>query len=118
MGNEREAVKVRGRCTAELAVDFRALESFVQHLAGVSSLTCGPDVAKPPQSASKVLGGFDLFVSLAGLIDPAKEKGRLDKQLAEKRKLLAGRQAKLAREDFLVRAPAELVKQERNSVSQ
>jgi len=118
MVNDRESLSVTVRCPEELANEFRALESFIGRLAGVGTLTCGPDVAKPPQSASKVLGGFDLYVSLAGLIDPAKEKGRLEKQLADKRKLVQSKLAKLAREDFVARAPAEVVEQERAAVAE
>src|SRR5439155_624447 len=74
--------------------------------------------AKPPQAASKVLTGFDLYVSLAGLIDPAKEKARLEKQLAEKTKLVQSKEAKLANEVFIARAPAEVVQIERDAVAE
>jgi valyl-tRNA synthetase len=75
-------------------------------------------MAKPPKSASKVMGGFDLFVSLEGLINPAKELSRLEKQLAEKFKLVQSKEAKLANESFTSRAPAEVVAQEREAVAE
>ncbi|MFL5341632.1 MAG: class I tRNA ligase family protein, partial [Gemmataceae bacterium] len=118
MVNDKEALNVTVRCPEELAASFRVLQPFISQLAGVGTFACGPDVAKPPQAASRVLAGFDLFVSLAGLIDPAKEKGRLEKQLAEKRKLLQSKQGKLANEGFVARAPAEVVEQERAAVAE
>ncbi len=116
MVDERKPLDVAVRCTAEIAADFEALRPFIASLAGVGSLTCGTDAAKPPQAASKVMGGFNLYVSLAGLIDREKEKARLEKQLAEKRKAVEAKKAKLANEGFIARAPAEVVQQERDAV--
>src|SRR5947208_5360741 len=58
MVNDREQLSVTVRCPEDLAASFGVLQPFVAHLAGVGSLACGLDVAKPAQSASKVLGGF------------------------------------------------------------
>ena len=61
-----------------------------------------------------VAADFEAYVSLAGLIDPAAEAKRLEKQLADKRKSLAGVQAKLGNEKFVGSAPAEVVQQQRD----
>src|SRR5262249_19918425 len=118
MVDDRTQLTVAVRCSAEVAAEFEPLRPFVALLAGVADLKCGPDVAKPPQAASKVLTGFDLYVSLAGLIDPAKEKARLEKQHAEKTKLVQSKEAKLANEGFVARAPADVVQMERDSVAE
>src|SRR5262245_27493829 len=118
MVDEKKPLDVAVRCPAEIASDFDALKPFISSLAGVGSLSCGPDTAKPPQAASKVMGGFNLYVSLAGLIDRNKEEARLQKQLAEKRKALEAKKAKLANEGFIARAPAEVVQQEREAVAE
>jgi len=60
---------------------------------------------------------FEAYVSLEGLIDPAAEVKRLEKQLAEKRKQLEATRAKLANEGFVSRAPAEVVAQQRELVA-
>jgi valyl-tRNA synthetase len=117
MVEDRTKVDVFVRCSEELAADFRSLHPFIAQLAGVGALTCGPTTAKPPQAASKVLPGVDLYVSLAGLIDRDKEKGRLEKQLADKRKQRDAKAAKLANESFVARAPAEVVQQERDAIA-
>src|SRR5262249_39352723 len=106
------------RCPDAVASDFAALKPFIAQLAGVGSLTCGPAVAKPPQASSAVAADFEAYVSLAGLIDVAKEGVRLDKQLAEKAKFLQATQAKLDNAGFVSRAPAEVVEQQRQQVAE
>jgi valyl-tRNA synthetase len=101
------------RCSASVADDFRMLAPFIISLAGVGRLDCGADLAKPPQAASHVHPEFQAYVSLSGLIDVAAEMERLNKQLAEKRKHLQGVQAKLANANFVGKAPADVVRQQR-----
>jgi valyl-tRNA synthetase len=116
MVDPKTGLAVSVRCSAAVAADFRALEPFIRQLAGVGSFACGPDTAKPPQSAGIVHPDFDAYVSLAGLIDVGKEVQRLEKQLGEKRKHLQGTQAKLGNAGFVERAPAEVVQQQRELV--
>jgi valyl-tRNA synthetase len=118
MVDDRTMLDIVVRCSAEVAADFRRLEPFIGRLAGIGKLSAEADLAKPPKTASKVLNGFDLFVSLAGLINPEKELSRLEKQLAEKSKLMQSKQAKLANESFTSRAPAEVVQQEQEAVAE
>ena len=56
-------------------------------------------------------------MSLAGLIDVAAEVKRLEKQSAEKRKLLDVTKGKLSNERFVSRAPAEVVQQQKELVA-
>jgi valyl-tRNA synthetase len=106
------------RCGREAADDFRALTPFITALAGVGRLECGPDTAKPRQSATHVAPEFEAYVSLAGLIDPAAEAKRLEKQKAEKLKALQAARAKLGNSNFVDRAPAEVVQQVRDQVAE
>jgi len=101
------------RSTEAVATDFQALRTFVALLAGVGKLHCGPGVAKPKQAASQVTPEFEAYVSLAGLIDPAAEVKRLEKQLVDKRKQLDGTKGKLANEAFVSRAKPEAVAEAR-----
>jgi valyl-tRNA synthetase len=106
------------RCPAPVAADFDALRTFITLLAGVGKLEAGPNVAKPKQAASQVTPEFEAYVSLVGLIDPAAEVKRLEKQLADKRKQMEGTKGKLANEGFVSRAPAEVVAQQRELVAE
>ena len=105
------------RCTESVASDFRSLSTFIGLLAGVAHLECGPDVKKPPQSATHVNPEFETYVSLKGLIDPAEEGKRLEKQLAEKTKQLEATRKKLDNADFVKRAPKEVVEQQQQLVA-
>ncbi|HEX3148993.1 MAG TPA: valine--tRNA ligase [Gemmataceae bacterium] len=114
--DSRTPLDVFVRCTDVIAADFQALRTFITSLAGVGTLETGPAVAKPKQSASQVTPEFEVYVSLAGLIDPAAEVKRLEKQIADKRKQLEGTKGKLANEGFVSRAPAEVVAQQKELV--
>jgi valyl-tRNA synthetase len=116
MVDPKTEVPVSVRCAAGIALELDPLYPFIRQLAGVGSITCGPDVKKPPQAAGIVRPDFEAYVSLAGLIDVAKEIDRSEKLLAEKRKHLAGTQAKLANAGFVERAPVEVVQQNRDLV--
>ena len=54
---------------------------------------------------------------MAGLIDVAAERDRLDKRLAKARSDLAKCQAKLANAEFVANAPAEVIAKERARVA-
>ena len=55
-------------------------------------------------------------MSLAGLIDAAEETDRLEKELAGKLKHLQAARAKLGNSNFVDKAPAEVVQQQRDLV--
>src|SRR5205085_724283 len=80
----RSPLDVFVRSSAAVAADFHALAPFIAQLAGVGKLQAGPDVSKPPHAAGHVTPDFEVYVSLEGLIDPAAELQRLEKQRAEK----------------------------------
>jgi valyl-tRNA synthetase len=106
------------KCSAAVADDFRQLATFITMLAGVGKLELGPDAKKPGQAAGHVVPDFEVHVSLAGLIDVDAELKRLEKQLAEKKKHLQATQAKLANPSFVDKAPAEVVQQQRDQVTE
>jgi valyl-tRNA synthetase len=105
------------RCNPEIAQDFRVQAPFIESLAGVGRLECGDTLAKPKQAAGHVQPDFEAYVSLAGLIDAAAETKRLEKQLAEKQKFLQTTLAKLANPNFADRAPADVVQQQHDLVT-
>jgi valyl-tRNA synthetase len=112
MIDAKTPLEVAVRCGEDVAGDFRSLAPFIALLAGVGKFESGPSVAKPAQASTQVNPQFEAYVSLKGLIDPAAEVKRLEKQLVEKRKQLEGTQKKLANADFKARAPKEVVEQQ------
>jgi valyl-tRNA synthetase len=111
MVDARTPLNISVRCGARTADDFALLTPFILQLAGVGEMTCGPDAAKPKQSATQVHADFELYVSLLGLIDPAAETARLEKQRGEKQKALQSARGKLQNQGFLDRAPPDVVQQ-------
>jgi len=110
---DKAPLEVTVKCAAGVAAELNDLSRFVSQLANLSSFACGPDVAKPKQAAGIVRPDFEAYVSLAGLIDPAAEAKKIEKEVADKRKQLGGIQSKLGNASFVERAPAEVVQQQR-----
>jgi valyl-tRNA synthetase len=66
-----------------------------------------------PESATTLAGNMTLLVPLANLIDPRAELMRLDKEIARLQQERQRVTAKLANENYVSRAPAEVVARER-----
>jgi valyl-tRNA synthetase len=60
-------------------------------------------------AATALAAGLEIAVSTAGLVDPAAESARLQKDIAAAQKELAGIEGRLGNEQFVSRAPAEVV---------
>jgi valyl-tRNA synthetase len=78
-----------------------------------SVITVAPDAARPPQSAHALAGDAEVFVHLAGVVNLAAERNRLLKEIDKAEKEIAFVEGKLARPEFVERAPAEVVERER-----
>ena len=71
------------------------------------------DYAPVPEAATALVGGMNILIPMAGLIDKTAEIARLDKEIAKLRKEEERGTAKLGNTDFLGRAPATVVEKER-----
>jgi valyl-tRNA synthetase len=69
--------------------------------------------AAPAGSAQLIVRGAVVVLPLAGVIDFAAEKARLSKEVAKLESDIAKIDAKLANEDFVRRAPEEVVEENR-----
>ncbi|MCD4813358.1 valine--tRNA ligase [bacterium] len=87
--------------------------AIVCDLAKVETLQVDPTMEKPEFSAAAVTEGFELFVPLSGILDPEKEKIRLNKEIQNLDSLLVKLEAKLANSSFVERAPVQVVQGER-----
>lgn len=88
---------------------------FIVRLGGLAKLECTDH--RPTGSASAVASGVEIYVKLGGLIDPAAEKNRLNKEYERLTKLRGGTEAKLANEQFVSSAKPEVVEAERSKLS-
>jgi len=92
----------------------RAVGDFIKVLAKVDVLELLGDRPRPHGEPSAVVAGLgEIFVPLRGVVDPAAVRERLQRDLGKVAKELRGVQAKLGRQDFVDKAPLEVVEKER-----
>ena len=96
---------------------LRAHAGLIEALAR-ATITIDPRAARPPASALGIAGASEIYVELAGLVDLAAERQRLDKEIKRTADAIAFTRGKLARPDFTERAPAEIVDKEREKLAE
>jgi valyl-tRNA synthetase len=103
------------------ANDARLLQqhrAWLERLAGLSSVSLLEAAASAPQSAAAVFGTLTILVPMAGLIDADAESERLGRLLARAQTDLQKTRTRLANEQFVRGAPAEVVAGERERAAQ
>jgi valyl-tRNA synthetase len=91
---------------------------YFESMAGAKATAWGPDLAAPQNSASFTAGGVDVFVDLAEFIDVKAEITKQEKELARLAQGIAGKERQLANDNFVSRAPAEVISKERAALDQ
>jgi valyl-tRNA synthetase len=81
-------------------------------------LTVDPRATRPAGSALAVVGPSEVYVALTGVVDLAAERVRLDKEIARASEQITFLENKLARPEFVERAPAEVVAKERDRLGE
>jgi len=87
------------------------MKPIIMHIANLSPLIISEDIKRPVDAAALVVGDIEIYLS--GAVDQEKERERIN---AKRKKLLEDVQeveARLAKESFVSRAPAEVVEKER-----
>jgi valyl-tRNA synthetase len=98
------AAEAAVRSTAESHRDL------IMNLARLKSLAVTGNPERPPASATAVApGGAVIYVRLEGVIDFAREAERLEKDIGKAAKELSSLVRKLQNQDFLSKAPADVV---------
>ena len=90
---------------------------YLERLAKVEQLTVGTTFEKPENSATAVVRKMELFIPLEGLVDFDKEIERLQKQIEDMEGRLNAVNRKLGNENFVSRAPENVVTNEREKQS-
>jgi valyl-tRNA synthetase len=98
---------------ASKAVRVRAegYEETIKRLARIDALSFAK--AAPPGSAQIVLGDTTFALPLAGVIDMGTERTRLAREIEKSRAEIKKIDAKLANENFVAKAPPEVVEENR-----
>ena len=98
---------------------YAASNALTLHRVGrIESITTLPETEEAPPSATALVGNMRLLVPMAGLIDVDAERVRINKQRERAAADLAKANGKLANEKFVNNAPADVVTQERQRVSE
>ena len=113
----QERLKFSVRCSTGLEKLLRPMEPYFNSLAGAESVGWGPETQAPSINALVSLEKMEVYVDLSGHIDVAAEVARNDKLLQNLVKQIAGKEKNLANENFVSRAPAELIEKERQALS-
>ncbi|WP_296400179.1 valine--tRNA ligase [Acidaminococcus timonensis] len=93
---------------------FKAHGSYIQQLGTVDDLTIGGmDDTAPENAMAAVVNGAKVYLPLKGLIDVDKELARLQKELDGAEKEAKRAAGKLSNQNFLAKAPAEVVEKEK-----
>jgi valyl-tRNA synthetase len=72
---------------------------------------------EPEQALTLVIGGVEIYLPLAGMVDLDAERARLAKELARIEDGVARSQKLLSNEGFTAKAPAEVVQKEQDKLS-
>lgn len=105
------------RCVAVAAPEegklLQKYTSYIELLANCELEIAGLGHPKPKQALSAVVRGTEIYLPLAGLVDLDKELARLEKEERTIDGVLQRVQKKLSNEQFLAKAPPEVVEKER-----
>ena len=122
--NLKNEVGVEPRKKSEVILkisDEKLLEILKSNVNYISELAAAEPVKfsteKPEHALAGVAEGVEIFLPLKNLIDTEKEISRLTKELEKLRKGISATENKLKNEKFLSKAPAEVVKSEKEKLS-
>ncbi|MBE3580043.1 MAG: valine--tRNA ligase [Thermoanaerobacteraceae bacterium] len=109
--------KARVLLVAQSAATRQVLEEareYLESLARAEPVEVVASLEEPPvKAAAAVTAGVEIYLPLEGLVDFQKEIARLEKELAAVQKELEQVRRKLAKPDFVAKAPEEVVAKER-----
>ncbi|MBQ5610869.1 MAG: valine--tRNA ligase [Fibrobacteraceae bacterium] len=94
-----------------------ACKAIITELSGLETLTIAVKAPKPKFSASAVVPGGELYVPLEGILDPAAEIARLEKEIEKARSFAASIEKKLSNQKFVSGAPEAVVNAERTKLA-
>jgi valyl-tRNA synthetase len=111
-------VAFRVKCDQATADLLRPMASYFHSMAGARAEAWGPTASPPSLHASVSTSKLDLYVDLAGLLNVEAEISRQEKERARLASAIQFKENKLANAQFVSRAPAAVVEQERTGLAQ
>lgn len=106
------------RCEADTEQLLQPMAPYFVSMAGAVATGWGPAVMPPATHAAVTLPIADVFVDLEDFIDVPAEIARNEKLTQKLRGQIDGKEKKLSTASFVEKAPAEVVRRERESMVQ
>lgn len=116
----QETVPVAIRCSESSQSLLEPMQSYFAGLCGADIVQLGPGVEPFETNAPMALTAIDIdvHVDLEKFIDVEAELARLEKLQGQLTKQISGKEGKLSNENFVARAPEEVVQKERESLAE
>ena len=105
-------------CDQKTAQLLAPMEPYFASMAKAHSVGWGASGNPPATHAKVVLPGMEVFVDLKDLIDVHAEITRNEQQEQKLTGMVQGKEKKLANDNFLQRAPADVVQRERDTLAE
>jgi len=106
------------RANGSEAKALQKYETIIKSLCKISEIKYDEQADKPPQSAVAVIKDLEIYIPLGSLIDFRLEGERLSKRKTELAGFLAKIRNKLINQDFLTRAPENVVQKEHDKLDE
>ena len=106
-------INLKIKCSKDQSDLISQNKKLFMALAKIDSYDYGSSMERPPQSATAVVHGMELYIPLDGLVDLDKEKMQLEKRKIKIEGLLVGIYKKLSNKQFINNAPENVVDGER-----
>jgi valyl-tRNA synthetase len=113
----KESVQFAIRCDAAAVGLLSPMLPYFESMARAEVTALGPDATAPEHAASKALEGMEVHLDISNFFDAEAEKKRLADQRDNLAKFVKTINGKLNNENFVSRAPAEVVQSERDKLA-
>ncbi|MBI3315454.1 MAG: valine--tRNA ligase, partial [Candidatus Omnitrophica bacterium] len=117
--NPKDLITVAIKASREK--ELQTLQKYSTHIAQmakISSLQIGKNISRPKESAVANIGRVETYVVLSGLIDIQVERQRIESALSDVEKMIRNLEVRLQNEEFLKKAPKDIVDKERKKAEE
>jgi len=114
----KESVSFSARCDASTESLLLPMLPYFESMARATATAIGADVPVPANAASKALEGMEVHLDISDFFDADAEKKRLTGERDNLAKFVKTINGKLSNENFISRAPADVVQAERDKLGE
>ena len=90
---------------------------LIKSLSNTENFNLSLNKEKPKNSAVAICKSVELFIPLGNLVNKEEEIQKLDKRLGELDMLISSIENKLSNDEFVIKAPEQIVKGEKNKLN-